>query len=147
MRVFGRSQSASSISSQFLRCACSRANEMSLSQIAVALAHALAGWVLCGATMGIGLANTSLDRALVIHAVAAPIIFALISTIYFVYFGYSGALATAASFVAIVIAMDVFVVALLIQREFTMFRSVLGTWLPFALIFAATYVTGLLTGR
>jgi hypothetical protein len=120
---------------------------MSLSHIAVALAHALAGWVLCGATMGIGLAKTSLDRALVIHAVAGPVIFALISTIYFVYFGYSGALATAAGFVAIVIAMDVFVVALLIQSEFTMFRSVLGTWLPFALIFAATYVTGLLTGR
>ena len=54
---------------------------MSLSQLAVALAHALAGWALCGATMGIGLAKTSLNRALVIHAVAAPIIFALISTI------------------------------------------------------------------
>lgn len=100
---------------------------MPLSQVAVYLAHALAGWALCGATMGIGLAKTSPNRALVIHAVAAPIIFALISTIYFVYFAYSGALATAVGFLAVVIAMDVVVVALLIQREFTMFRSVLGT--------------------
>ena len=84
---------------------------MSVSHIAIALAHALAGWALCGATMEIGLAKTSLHRALVIHAVAAPIIFALISTIYFVYFGYSSALATAAGFVAVVIAMDLFVVA------------------------------------
>lgn len=119
---------------------------MSLGQIAVALAHALVGWGLCGATMGIGLAKTSLERALVIHAVAAPIIFALVSAIYFTYFGYTSALATAAGFVAIVIVMDVVVVALLIQREFTMFRSVLGTWLPFSLIFTSTYVVGHLIG-
>jgi hypothetical protein len=54
-------------------------------------------------------------------------------------------LATAAGFLAVVI-MDVFVVALLIQRKFTMFRSVLGTWLPFALIFASTYIVGRLSG-
>jgi len=54
---------------------------MSVSQIAIGLAHALAGWALCGATMAIGLAKTSLNRALVIHAIAAPIIFALVSTI------------------------------------------------------------------
>jgi hypothetical protein len=120
---------------------------MSVSQIAIGLAHALAGWALCAATMAIGLAKTSLNRALVIHAIAAPIIFALVSTIYFGFFGYSGAMATAAGFVAVVIAMDIFVVALLIQHEFTMFKSVLGTWLPFALIFAATYLTGLLAGR
>lgn len=118
---------------------------MSLGQIGIAFAHALVGWGLCGATMGIGLAKTSLKRALVIHAVAAPIIFGVISTIYFTYFAYTAPLTTAVGFVGVVIALDFFVVALLIQRELTMFRSVVGTWLPFALIFAATYVVGRLT--
>lgn len=94
--------------------------------------------------MGIGLAKTTLQRALIIHALAAPIIFALVSTIYFALFAYTTPFVTAAAFVSIVIAMDVFVVALLMQHEFTMFKSVLGTWLPFVLIFASTYLVGLL---
>ncbi len=109
----------------------------------IALAHALVGWGLCGATMGIALAKTSLARALVIHAVAAPIIFAAVSSVYFTYFGYWSPVATAFGFVVVVIGMDFFVVALLIQRDFAMFRSVPGTWVPFALIFVATYAVGL----
>ena len=119
---------------------------MLLNEAGIALAHALVGWGLCGATMGISLANTTAERALIIHAVAAPIIFGLVSVVYFATFGYTGALATAASFVVIVIVLDVVVVALLIQREFSMFRNVLGTWLPFALIFMSTYVVGRLMG-
>jgi len=41
-----------------------------------------------------------------------------------------------------VIAVDFFVVALLINRSMDMFASLLGTWIPFALIFASTYLTG-----
>ena len=41
--------------------------------------------------------------------------------------------------------MPFFVVALLINRSFEMFASLLGTWIPFALIFLSTYLTGLLT--
>jgi hypothetical protein len=106
------------------------------------MVHALVGWGLCGATMAIGLAKTSLDRALVVHAVAAPIIFGLVSAVYFTYFAYAAPLATALGFVAVVIAVDFFVVALVIQRDVSMFRSVLGTWLPFVLIFLSTYVVG-----
>ena len=43
---------------------------------------------------------------------------------------------------AVVILMDLFVVALFIERSFAMFGSFLGTRLPFALIFTATYLTG-----
>lgn len=118
---------------------------MSVGQIGITAVHAIVGWGLCGATMGIGLAKTSLARALLIHAVAAPVIFGLISFIYFTHFGYSTPLAIAVGFVTVVIAMDFLVVALLIQRELTMFRSVLGTWLPFALIFASTYLVGRVT--
>lgn len=45
-------------------------------------------------------------------------------------------------FVGLVMAIDFFGVALLIYRSLAMFTSLLGTWLPFALIFAATYLTG-----
>jgi hypothetical protein len=38
--------------------------------------------------------------------------------------------------------MDVFVVALLILKNTDMFKSVLGTWLPFTLIFVVTIFTG-----
>ena len=108
---------------------------MSIGQLMIALVHALVGWGLCGATMGIGLAKTSVSRALAIHAVAAPIIFGFLSMIYFSFFAYTTPLQTAAGFVAVIITLDFFVVGLLIQRDLAMFRSVLGTWLPFALIF------------
>jgi hypothetical protein len=39
-----------------------------------------------------------------------------------------------------VIAVDFFVVALIISRSFDMFASLLGTWIPFALIFSSTYL-------
>lgn len=107
------------------------------------MAHALVGWALCGATMGIGMAKTTLRRALVIHAVAAPIIFAIVSVVYFTFFAYSPPLITALGFVAVVIGMDFLVVALLIQRDFAMFRSVLGTWIPFGMIFLSTLIVGL----
>jgi hypothetical protein len=50
-------------------------------------------------------------------------------------------------FLAFAILMDFFVIALLVQKSFAMFASVLGTWIPFALIFASTYVTGYYTAR
>jgi hypothetical protein len=115
---------------------------MTSPKILVLLAHAFAGWALCAATMGIGMAVTTLNNALIVHAIAAPIFFAGISLIYFRKFNYTPPLQTAFYFLAFVVAVDLFVVALLINRSFAMFASLLGTWLPFALIFASTYFTG-----
>ncbi len=115
---------------------------MTLNKILIILAHAFVGWMLCAATMGIGMAITTLNTALVIHAIAAPIFFCGISLIYFRKFNYTTPLQTAVCFLAFVVAMDFFVVAMLINRSFDMFASPLGTWLPFALIFASTYLTG-----
>ncbi|MGO8911970.1 MAG: hypothetical protein ACLQDM_21940 [Bradyrhizobium sp.] len=108
----------------------------------IMIAHAVVGWGLCGATIGIGRKVTTLRNSLVAHAIAAPVIFAVVSTVYFHWFGGTGPTATAAAFVATVIFLDVFVVAVLVEKSFDMFRSVLGTWLPFALIFLATWLTG-----
>jgi hypothetical protein len=113
----------------------------------VILVHAFIGWMLCAATMGIGMAVTSLNNALIIHAILAPIFFAGISWIYFRKFNYTSPLQTATIFIAFVIAMDFFVVAMIINRSFDMFASLLGTWIPFALIFTSTYMTGIFVTR
>jgi hypothetical protein len=111
------------------------------------LAHAFIGWALCAATMGIGMATTSLQNTLIAHAMGAPIFFTIVSLFYFKRFNYTTPLQTALIFVAFVIAVDFLVVALLINRSLDMFASLLGTWIPFALIFASTYLTGLYLER
>ncbi len=111
-------------------------------RLLIILSHALIGWGLCGAVMGLGLAFTSVETALIIHLLAAPIIFSLISLLYFRKFSYTSPLSTAAIFVGTIILMDFFVVSLLIEKSFEMFLSPMGTWVPFLLIFLATYGTG-----
>jgi hypothetical protein len=104
--------------------------------------YAFIGWTLCGAVMFIGMAVTSEFITLIIHAIAAPIIFAVLSSFYFKKYDFTTPLETAALFVAFVVLMDFFVVALLINRSLAMFGNVLGTWIPFVLIFISTYYTG-----
>ena len=120
---------------------------MNAARLITLFGHGLTGWALCAATMGIGMAVTSLENTLIIHAIAAPIFFAIISLVYFRYFNYTAPRATAFIFLGIVVALDFFVVALLVTQSLDMFRSLLGTWIPFALIFAATYMTGLFVSR
>lgn len=109
----------------------------------ILLTHAFVGWALCAAIMGIGMAVTSVDNTLVIHAIGAPVFFAAVSVVYFRRFNYTTPLRTATIFVVFVGLMDFFVVASLILRSYEMFASLLGTWIPFALIFTSTYLTGL----
>jgi hypothetical protein len=111
-------------------------------KIVVILAHALLGWALCAATIGMSLRIVPLVTALTIHAVGAPIFFALVSWNYFKRFRFTSALQTAAIFVSIVVLMDFVIVALLIQGSLAMFASLLGTWIPFVLIFVSTYSPG-----
>lgn len=107
------------------------------------LTFAFVGWALCGAIMGIGRAVTSLENTLVIHAMGAPIMFGALSRVYFRKFNYTSPLQTAVAFLGSVVFIDVFVIALLVEKSLAMFTSILGTWIPFSLIFSATYLTGL----
>ena len=109
----------------------------------VILGHALVLWALCGMVMFVGMEVLSMQAALIAHLVGAPIIAALISLIYFKKFSYTSPLQTAVIFFSVVILMDFFVVALLIEKSFEMFTSIIGTWAPFALIFLSTYLTGI----
>ncbi len=115
---------------------------MNLRKTVVILGHASFGWALCAATMGIGMAITSQENALVIHAILAPIFFALVSLNYFRRFNYTTPLQTASIFVGFVIAVDFFFMALVVLKSLDMFGSLIGTWIPFALIFLSTYLTG-----
>jgi len=120
---------------------------MNLNRLGTILAHAFVGWALCAATMGIGMATTSEHNTLIIHAIGAPVFFAVVSLVYFKKFNYTTPLRTAIIFVSFVIAVDFLVVALLFLKSLKMFASLLGTWIPFALIFASTWMTGLNTMR
>ena len=111
-------------------------------EIAHLLVPALVGWALCGATIAIVRLITSLQNALLVHAVAAPIIFAAASFVYFRGFHHTTPLQTAMIYVSLVITLDFIVIATFVEKSYAMFASTLGTWIPFALIFGATYLMG-----
>jgi hypothetical protein len=113
----------------------------------IILVFAFVGWAICGTIMGIGRSITSLENTLVIHAIGAPIVFGILSGIYFSRFNYTTPLQTAMAFLAFVVFMDVFLIALFVEKSFAMFASILGTWLPFSLIFLSTFLTGLYQER
>jgi hypothetical protein len=119
----------------------------SAKSIGITVGHALVGWGLCGATMFGAMAVTYPARALIVHAVAAPFIFAGVSCVYFRRSNAWSPLSAAAAFLGVIVALDFLVVALFIEKSFEMFRSVTGTWLPFVLIFVATWCTGLAVRR
>jgi hypothetical protein len=108
----------------------------------VFLLHALTGWALCGAVMGIGLKMFSLQNALILHLFAAPLIFALVSLSFYKKMPSSRPILVAAGFTAFVMTMDFILVAWIIQRSFAMFGSFMGTWMPFVMIFTSSWMTG-----
>ena len=116
-------------------------------KLLVILGHAFIGWALCTASMMIGMAVTTLDTALIVHAIGAPVFFFGVSLVYFTKFNYTSPLQTALIFVGFVIFMDFFLIALVINQSLEMFTSLLGTWIPFVLIFLSTSVTGLVVTR
>ena len=91
----------------------------------------------------LGMEITSIETTLIAHAIGAPVIFSAISWFYFARLNYTSPLRTAVVFTLTVVFMDFFLVALVINRSLEMFQSLLGTWIPFALIFLSTYLTGM----
>ena len=122
-------------------------NTLTTRKVLVILGHAFIGWALCTASMMIGMAVTTLDTALIVHAIGAPVFFSGVSLVYFTKFNYTSPFQTALIFVGFVIFMDFFLIALIINQSLEMFTSLLGTWIPFTLIFLSTYVTGLVMTR
>jgi hypothetical protein len=105
-------------------------------------AHAVVGWAICGASIGIGRQIFTMDTTLILHAVVAPLAFAGLSWHYFKAHPKSSPLGTASATLGIVVGLDALLVAPLFERSYAMFTSLLGTWLPFVLIFVSVYLTG-----
>jgi hypothetical protein len=116
-------------------------------KLLILLAHAFVGWLFCFGVMGIGMSILPLKKALIVHAVAAPIIFTAVSLSYYSKFNMTKPLLTAFAFTGFVITVDFFLVALVINRSLDMFLSPIGTWIPFLLIFLSVYFTGILKNR
>jgi menaquinone-dependent protoporphyrinogen oxidase len=108
------------------------------------VAYGVAGWALCAATMGLLLRFAGLTAALIVHALAAPVIFLALARRYFRARGARDPLPTAVAWTAIVVLLDAVVIAGAVLRSLQMFGSVAGTWLPFTMIFVATWATGAL---
>ena len=104
--------------------------------------HGLIGWGICGATVGLGRQVVSTDVTLWIHGVVAPLAFGLLARRFFRRFPKSSAAGAAVTMVGIVVGLDALVVAPFLERSYAMFGSPIGTWIPFASIFAASYVVG-----
>jgi len=113
----------------------------------IVLLLGIIGWAACGLVMFTLLNITTVYMALIIHFIAAPFIFLAISNVYFTKCDYTSPLVTAIIFTAIVMALDFFVVALVIEHSLEMFESLMGTWLPFLFIFLTVWLRGLAIHR
>ncbi len=121
--------------------------ETTAGRAATIVAFAIVGWLVCAGAIGIGFSVMAERGALILHAVVAPIAFAGLSWLYFARFAYTRPLTTALLFLAVVVALDVFVVALLIEESFSTFASALGTRTPLLFMFASTWATGVFVDR
>lgn len=106
--------------------------------------HALAGWGLSAVSLAALLAATSRSAALIIHALAALVVFGGVSEHYFRKPGARDPLTTAIVFTAMVALLDVLVLSRVVQHRIALMASVAGFWVPLGLIFAVTWVTGLM---
>jgi hypothetical protein len=103
----------------------------------------LIGWALSEMTFYLARIHLGSYLSVLIHFVLSPLIFIILSYIYFRYINLTSALATAIFVTAILIGLDFFVVSLFIEKSFRMFTNVMVTWMPFLLIFLSVFLTGL----
>jgi hypothetical protein len=83
-----------------------------------------------------------MDTTLLVHAVVAALAFGFLAWHYSGRYPETSALRVSVAMLGVVVGLDALVVAPFLERSYAMFRSVLGTWVPFALIFTASYIAG-----
>ena len=110
-----------------------------MGRLLVPLAFALAAWGLCGATIGVARGLVPMETALIVHAVAAPIIAGTLAYVYARCCAVTTPLTTGLAFVGVVIVLDAGLIAPFVERSWDMFRSPIGTWIPFVLMFLAAW--------
>jgi hypothetical protein len=105
---------------------------------------ALVLWGTCGGVIAIGRRLWTIDTTLWVHLVAATVFAFLVAAAHRALAPGFDPLLRAAAITMIVILLDALVVAPLFERSYAMFRSVIGTWLPFVAIFLAVWAAGAL---
>ncbi len=100
---------------------------------------ALVLWGACGGVIAIGRRLWSLDTTLRVHLVAAPVIAFVVSAVHTLLAPDFDPVLRAVAITGLVVLLDAVVVAPLFERSYAMFRSFIGTWLPFVAIFLASW--------
>ncbi len=103
------------------------------------IGFALAGWLICGATIGVGRQILSMQSTLIVHAIVAPTVFLVLAWSYSRWFPAIRPIRVSGTMLSVVVSLDAFLVAPFIEHSYAMFGSWLGTWLPFVLIVAAAH--------
>jgi menaquinone-dependent protoporphyrinogen oxidase len=101
------------------------------------VAHGVVGWVPCALAMDTVLRTAGIGAAVAIHAVLAPLVFALVAVHYFHPSGAREPLASAVTFASIASGLDI---ALATVRPG--FGTVLGTLVPVVSILLVTWAIG-----
>jgi hypothetical protein len=79
-----------------------------------------------------------------VHLIAAPVVAFLVSAVHKEIAPEISPGARAAGITGIVVLLDALLIAPLFERSYAMFSSIIGTWLPFAAIFAASWAASVL---
>lgn len=116
-----------------------------LKKVCVIAVFALIGWGICGAIINIGRGTIGTDATLIVHAIAVPIVFGALSFLYHRYFHYTRPALTGLIFMLSAMLLDGGIIAPFAEKSYAMFTSILGTWIPFGLIFLATFLVGCFT--
>lgn len=103
------------------------------------LGASLVLWGACGGVIAIGRRIWSLRTTLYVHLIAAPAFAYLLATFHKLLFPGFDPLLRAGVMTGVVMVLDISIVAPLFERSFAMFRSFLGTWIPMAAIFLASW--------
>lgn len=115
--------------------------------IPLLLLYAFIGWAWCGAIMAVGPAILPMQTTLILHALLGPAGFGILTFVYARSRSKPGPLALAVFFTLFVIILDAGLVAPVFVKSFEMFSNLLGTWIPFALIFMVSFFVGSVVRR
>jgi hypothetical protein len=95
-----------------------------------------------GSTIAVGRQLLSLQNTLIVHAIVAPVVFALLARHFFHRFPDASPFRTSLGLVGTVVGLDALIVAPLLEHSYAMFTSPLGTWIPFASMWLASFFVG-----
>jgi len=99
-------------------------------------------WGVCGGVYAVGREVWPAEMPEAVRLVVAPAVASVVTVAHKLVAPDLNALFRAAVLTLLVAALDALVLAPAVDRNYAMFRSALGSWLPIAAIFLASWITG-----